>query len=163
MARGRRLPQPTREHELLKEHVGSWKVACSYFLDPSRPPMKVSATEEIEMLGRFWTRTHFRAEMAGFVLEGSASVGFDPQRGKWISTWIDTASPGLLVFEGDLDESAGTLEMTGSGPSPIDGETTSYRTVETVLGPDERTLDMYVTLPTGDEVPLFTYTYTREG
>ena len=117
--------------------------------------------EEIEMVGEFWSRSTFRADLGGFTLEGSATVGFDPGKGKWVSTWIDNGMPFLFYFEGDLDEEAGTLTMTGSGPSPVDGEITTYRTVESVVGPDERTLDMFVTLPTGDEMQMFTYTYTR--
>jgi len=125
--------------------------------------VEVAATETIEMLGEFRTQSRFRAEMGGFVIEGSATVGFDPGKGKWISTWIDNGMPALFYFEGDLDESVGALEMIGSGPSPVTGETTTYRTAETVTGPDERTLEMYVTLPTGDEMQMFTYLYTREG
>jgi hypothetical protein len=125
--------------------------------------MEVTATEEIEMLGEFWSRSFFRADMGAFVLEGSATVGFDPGKGKWVSTWIDNAMPALFYFEGDFDEEAGVLVMTGSGPSPIDGQMTTYRTVETAVGPDERTLEMYVTLPRGDELQMFTYTYKREG
>ncbi len=162
MAEGRQMPQPVREHRLLKEHVGTWKVACTYFTDPNEPPFEVWATETIEMLGEFWSRSLFRADMGAFVLEGSATVGFDPGKGKWVSTWIDNAMPALFYFEGDLDEEAGVLEMTGTGPSPVDGEATTYRTVETSRGPNERTLDMYVSVPAGDEIQMFTYTYIRE-
>jgi hypothetical protein len=67
----------------------------------------------------------------------------------------------LFYFEGDLDEETGALEMTGTGPDPIDGTPTTYRTVEKVIGPDERTEDLYFTLPAGDEIQMFAYTYTR--
>ena len=40
MAEGRQMPQPTREHGMLKEHAGTWKVACTFFMDPSQPPME---------------------------------------------------------------------------------------------------------------------------
>ncbi|MBT8395955.1 MAG: DUF1579 domain-containing protein [Gemmatimonadetes bacterium] len=163
MAEGRQMPQPTREHKLLKEHIGTWKVACTFFIDPTKPPMEAEGIETIEMLGPFWTRSLFKADLGGFMIEGSATVGFDPEKGKWVSTWIDNGMPYLFYFEGDLDESVGTLEMKGKGPSPVDGSTTTYRTVETVLGPDERTVDMYFTLPAGDEMQMFSYTYTREG
>ncbi len=163
MAEGRQMPQPTREHRLLKDHVGTWKVACTFFMDPSQPPMEAEATETIEMLGEFWTRSDFSADLGGFSILGSAQLGFDPVKGKWVSTWIDNGMPHLFYFEGDLDESAGALEMKGTGPSPVDGSQTTYRTVEIALGPDERTLDMYFTLPSGDEVQMFTYRYKREG
>ena len=163
MSEGRQMPQPTREHELLKNHVGRWRVECTYFTNPAHPPLEVMATETVEMLGEFWARTHFKAEMEDFTLEGSSTVGFEPHRGKWVSTWVDNASPALFTFEGELDEETGTLEWTGQGPSPMTGEMTTFRSVETVLGPDERRFEMYITLHTGDEIQMFAYRYTREG
>lgn len=157
------MPQPTREHHLLKEHVGTWRVECKYFMDPTEPPFEVVATETIEMVGDFWSQSRFRADMGDFVLEGSSTVGFDPDKGKWVSTWIDNANPALFHFEGDLDEEAGALEMIGRGPSPVNEEDTTYRSVERVVDENTRTLDMFVTLPTGDELQMFAYTYHRES
>jgi hypothetical protein len=90
------------------------------------------------------------------------TMGFDPNKGKWISIWVDNGQPFMFYFEGDLYEEGGALEMTGEAPSPIAGQNTTYRSVETRIGPDERTMEMYVTLPTGDEMQMFAYTYTRE-
>lgn len=163
MAESPQMAQPTSEHEKLKEAVGTWRVDCTFFMDPSQPPMKVVATEEIKMMGPFWTRSIFKADMGGVDFEGSSTLGYDPSKGKWVSTWIDSMNPGLFVFTGDFDDDAGVLEMTGEGPSPMSPEPATYRTVEKHLGPNERTLDMYLTLPTGDEMQMFTYTYTREG
>jgi hypothetical protein len=50
----------------------------------------------------------------------------------------------------------------GRGPSPIGGAPTTYRSVETVIGPDERTMDMYYTLPTGDESQIIACRYKRQ-
>ena len=156
------MPQPTKEHHLLLNHVGNWRVECTYFMDPSHPPFEVVASETIEMVGHFWSQSRFKADMGEFVLEGSATMGFDPDKRKWVSTWIDNANPTLFHVEGDLDEDAGVLEMVGRGPSPVDEEETTYRTVEKAIDQNTRTLDMYVTLPTGDELQMFSYTYHRE-
>ena len=163
MAEVQQVPEPTREHRLLKKRVGRWKVECTYYMNPAHPPLEVTATETVEMIGEFWARSHFVAEIEGSVLLGSSTVGYEPHRGKWVSTWIDNATPALFLFEGDLDEETGTLEMTGSGPHPVTGETAQYRTVETMLGPDRREFDMFITLATGDEMQMFSYVYSREG
>ena len=34
------MPQPTAEHQLLKDHAGTWKVACKFYMEPSQPPME---------------------------------------------------------------------------------------------------------------------------
>jgi hypothetical protein len=162
MAEGRDIPEPAREHQLLRAHVGRWRVDCTYFLNPAHPPVKTTAIETIEMLGDFWCRSHFVGQMDDFVLEGSATMGYEPHRGKWVSTWIDNGSPVLFTFEGELDEETGTLEMTGTGPNPMTGEATTFRSVETVLDPEQRRFDMYITLETGDEMQMFSYVYTRE-
>jgi hypothetical protein len=161
MAEERKKPEPTREHELLKKQVGRWQVDCTYFLNPSHPPMEVTALETVEMIGDFWSRSRFVADMGDFVMEGSSTLGFEPHRGKWVSTWIDNTSPALFHFEGEMDEDSGTLEMTGSGPNPMTGESANYRSVETVLDPDRRQFDMFITLETGDEMQMFSYVYTR--
>lgn len=163
MAEERGIPEPAPQHRLLKERVGRWKVDCTYFVNPAHPPLEVRATETVEMIGDFWVRTDFRAEMEDSTLEGSSTVGFEPHRGKFVSTWIDNTSPFLFSFEGELDEETGAVEMTGTGPNPMTGEPCTYRSVETTVGPDERHFDMYITLHTGDEMQMFSYRYRREG
>ena len=162
MAEGREMPEPTPEHQLLKSHEGRWRVECTYFFNPSHPPMKTTAVETVEMIGDFFSRSRFVAQMEEFVLEGSATVGYDPHKGKWVSTWIDNTSPVLFHFEGDRDEESGTLELVGSGMNPMTGEPTTFRSVETAVDSDTRRLEMYVTLETGDEMQMFSYEYFRE-
>jgi hypothetical protein len=162
MAEDQNIPAPTREHERLKEYVGRWRVECTYFQNPNHPPIEVSATETVEMLGEFWALSRFVAEMDGFTLEGTSTLGFDPHRKKWVSTWIDNSSPALFQFEGEIGGSPNTRELTGSGPSPFSGEEARFRSVETVLDSGERRFEMYITLETGDEMQMFTYLYSRE-
>ena len=163
MAEGRDMTDPTREHQLLKERVGRWKVDCTYYLNPNHPPLEVTATETVEMIGEFWARTRFVAEMDESTLLGSSTIGFEPHNDRWVSTWIDSTTPALFVFHGGMDEDAGAVEMTGSGPNPMTGEMAQYRSVDTILGPDRRRFDMYITLHTGDEIQMFAYEYTRVG
>ena len=50
-------PQPTKEHLMLKEMAGKWNVHCTYFMDPSQPPMETEATDTAEMIGDAALRT----------------------------------------------------------------------------------------------------------
>ena len=64
------MPGPTDEHRLLLEHVGTWKVACTYYMDPSQPPMEVEAKETVEAVGGFWTVSKFESEFMGMPFVG---------------------------------------------------------------------------------------------
>jgi hypothetical protein len=43
------MPQPTDEHRRLEEHCGVWDVDCTFYMDPSQPPMKMQGKETFEM------------------------------------------------------------------------------------------------------------------
>ena len=153
------MPQPTDEHRELAEMVGTWKVACTYFMDPSQPPMECSATETCEMTGPFWLTTRFDSVFGGMPFVGRCTVGYLPQKQKWISTWVDSMSPWLFHFEGERKD--GVLHMQGEGPSPMTGEMTTFRTEERALDDGNRSFDMFVALPGGQEARMFHYVYSR--
>jgi hypothetical protein len=154
-------PQPTTEHKALEEHVGTWNVDCSFYMDPSQPPMEVQATEKVEMFGGFWTTSLFESEMFGQPFQGRATLGYDPNAGEYVSTWVDTMSPTLFKFTGKFDASGKVLEMSGEGYDCMTQAMTTYRTTEEHLGPDERVFEMFMKMPDGNEMKLFTHRYTR--
>ena len=82
---------PTEQHEQLMKKVGSWKVACQYFLGGET--VTADGTDRQESLGAFWTVGHFRCEMMGTEILGLATTGFDPVTGKYTGTWQDSATP----------------------------------------------------------------------
>ena len=88
-------------------------------------------------------------------------MGYDPRSGQWVGTWVDSGSPQLYVMQGSFDESGKVLTMTCEAPHPVTQKTTTYRSVETWTGEDERVFDMYVTGPDGSDEHMFHYVYTR--
>ena len=53
--------------------------------------------------------------MMGMPFQGRATLGYDPKREIYESTWIDTMNPHLYVFRGRKND-AGVLELTGEAP-----------------------------------------------
>ena len=154
-------PQPTEEHKKLMESVGVWNVDCTFFMDPSQPPMKVQGKETVEAFGDFWTVSLFEAEMFGAPFRGRTTFGYDPSIGKWVSTWVDTFTPALYHLQGSYDASGKKLEMSGEGFDCSSGGQTTYRTVEEHHDDGTRTFEMFMNLPDGSECKLFTHEYTR--
>ena len=160
MSEGFELPPVTKEHELLASTCGTWNVDCTYFMDPSQPPMKTKAVETVEPVGAYWTVSHFKSDMMGAPFAGRATMGYDTRRKTWVGTWIDSMSTHLFVMEGTLDDD-GTLEMRCEGPCMVTGNPTTFRGVHKNVGGDSQSFDFFTTMPDGNEVQMFHYEYTK--
>ena len=154
------MPQPTEEHKRLEENAGVWKVDCTFYMDPSQPPMKVEAKETVEMFGGFFTVSLFESEMFGMPFKGRATLGYEPATSQYVSTWVDTMTPQLFHFTGNVDDT-GTLVMTGRGLDCHSGSMADYRTTEKTNADGTRTFEMFMTPPGADEIKLFTHVYSR--
>lgn len=155
------MPQPTAEHARLAEHAGNWNVACTFYMDPSQPPMQVEACEKVEMFGAFWVTSTFEADMFGAPFKGRATLGYEPHAGEYVSTWIDTMSPAHFHLRGKFDAAGKVLEMRGRAFSVMTGGVADYRTTEEHVSRDERVFEMFTTLADGTEIKMFTHRYTR--
>lgn len=153
------MPQPTAEHKLLREHAGTWKVACKLYMEPGKPPMETEAKETVEMVGEFWTVSKYESNMMGAPFVGRATMGFEPHNGKFASTWVDSFSPALFLFHGT--QRGDTIELTGDGWSCMTNSVLKHRTTEKRISKDERIFEMFCTLPDGKEIKLMTNHYRR--
>lgn len=154
--------KPTEEHAWLARNVGRWTVDCSFFMDPSAPPLRVQATDTVEAHGPFFTVARFEADMMGMPFAGLATTSYSPVLGRFRSTWADTLSPHLFFFEGQRDPETGILEMTAEAPEPNTQRMTTWRTTEQHQPDGSRVFEMFLTLPdTGTEFKLFTQVYRR--
>ncbi len=58
-------------------------------MEPGKPPAKFKGTESVRSLGGLWTQAEGRGEMPG---GGTATMmmtlGYDPQRKRYVGTWI---------------------------------------------------------------------------
>jgi len=151
---------PAARRERLLERVGRWDVDCEFFRQPGRT-LRLAAQEEVQAVGELWTLSTFRAQVDGRPLLGHATLGFDAWRERWVSTWVDSFLPSLLVFEGDLDLEGEVLALVARGPDPALGRETGYRSEETRLSRDQRRYELFMTLPDGQETHLLRYRYAR--
>lgn len=152
---------PGPEHEFLQKRVGVWDIQCEYFFDPSDDPMRGSGVDTIESLGAYWSVGNSKFELPGTQLIGRSSIGYDPVIKMFRSTWFDSATPFLYVFEGMYDEERRLLEMTGENIDPATGELVMYRSKELYGGPNDRIFELLVESSPGLETQILRYEYTR--
>ena len=133
---------PTPEHQRLKEIVGKWNVKCTYFMGGSEP-METQAVDTAEMLGEFWCVSRFDSNMMGMPFKGQAVSGYNPTKGKWVSTWIDSMTSYFALMEGEVDPDTGLLVMRWDSPNMGTGEMDHHRS-ETEHRADGSTMTFYM-------------------
>ncbi|MCB9903381.1 MAG: DUF1579 family protein [Planctomycetes bacterium] len=141
------MPKPTEQHKMLMKSVGTWEGTLTMSM-PGMPTEGVAAKEVVTAFGPFWTTSHFTCDFMGMPFEGSGLMGYDPNKEKYLGTWIDNMSPALAVMEGELDEESGKLTMHYEAINMMTGEMTPHSNVMT-MGENSYTLEFY--MGEGDE------------
>jgi hypothetical protein len=159
------VPQPTSHHKLLGKDVGTWDASIkSWMSGPSSEPMVSKGVETNTMLGGLWLVSEFKGEFGGQPFEGRGQFGYDPNKAKYVGTWIDTMSTEIMQMEGDLDEKTHTLTMTGKGKDQA-GKPYEAKEVSEHKGDDTRVFTMFMkSAETKDEyVKVMEITYNRRS
>lgn len=150
------MPKPGPEHEQLKQKfVGDWDVTVSFAGGES----KATASYKMD-LGGFWLTEDFRGDFQGQKFLGRATTGYDPLKKKYVSTWVDSMSPSLLVLEGGFDKDGKTFTETGEGPG-ADGKLAKLKNVYEFPDKDTIIFTMYGAKDGKDE-QMMKLTYKRK-
>lgn len=161
MSEEMQFPQPTAEHNKIKELAGVWKVQSTFYMDPNpeTPPMESEAKETVENFGNFWIRGVYESNFMGMPFQGQSTLGYDSEKKEYVSTWIDSMSPTFFHFRGNYEGE--TLVMKGRAFDCMMKAETNYRTTEIQKSPNERVFEMFMELPDGSEFKMMTHVYTR--
>jgi hypothetical protein len=154
--------KPGPQHQLLTKSVGTWDAAME-MMDPTGAASHSKGVSEITtILGGFWVEDVFKASFDGQPFEGRGFTGYDPVKGKYVGTWMDSMSPHLMTLEGDFDKAGKVLTMSGMGMG-MDGKPALHRMVTTHVDATKNTFEMFVTGPDGKEMKVMTITYTKRA
>ena len=103
----------------------------------------------------------FTADMSGMPFHGNSLMGYDLQKKKYFSAWVDNMSTGLIVFEGNFDPAGKVLTVAGEYDDPMTNKHMKVRDVTTVVSPDQYKFEWFETGPDGKENRTMAGTYTR--
>jgi hypothetical protein len=156
-ALGQELPQPGPEHEMLKQNEGTW-TAVIKMSDGTESQGEMTSKMEC---GGFWLVTNFEGDFGGLKFQGKGMDGYDTQKKKFVSVWVDSMTTAPMMLDGTYDEKAKTLTMKGEAQGP-DGKPTKHRLVTKYKDRDHQTFEMFMNGPGGDETSMMTIEYTRK-
>jgi len=149
---------PGPEHAVLQETVGTWD-ATMKMPDGSeeRGVHKAEST-----CNGLWIASQFQMEFGGQKFEGRGMDGYDPEKKKYVSVWVDSMSPSVMILEGDFDKKSKTLTMRGEGKGP-GGKTTTFKSVTIMKDKNQHTFEMYLLGSDGKEDLMMTIEYRRKS
>lgn len=153
-----------KEHQWLQKLVGEWSFEFEVPGEEGKPLMKLAGTESVRSLGDVWVLLEGKGqEPDGSTSTTMMTLGYDPQKQRYVGTWIGSMMTYLWVYEGELDASERVLTLSAEGPSMTgDGTTTQYKDVIELKSDDVRTLTALVQDADGSWQQLMSMSFHRK-
>jgi hypothetical protein len=157
---------PGQQQKLLTDGAGSWQGKVTMWMTPDSPPTESQCAVNVASImdGRYITIDH-KGEMPGMgPFHGTGTQGFDNVSQKYVGTWIDNHSTGIMNATGELASDGKTLTWTYSYTCPITKKPAVMRQIETVTSPTTKTLEMHGSDPkSGKEYKMMTIELTKKS
>lgn len=135
------FPGPEKEHDWLKQLVGEWESESEMVMAPGEPPHKMKGKESVRAIGGLWVVSDITGESPAGPMTAVMTLGYDPQKKKYIGTWIDSHLNYLWHYEGTLDEMGKILTLDAEGPNMTDlTKKAKYRDVIEIKSKDHKVL-----------------------
>jgi len=148
------------QHEALKPLIGSWNVKVRFWMDPAAPPSESTGTfERKALLGGRFLQEEFTGSFMGQPFSGIGHVGYDTMKKKYVSSWMDNMSTGIMTSSGDADASGKVITLISTEVNPMTGA--KDKSVLRILNNDKNVVEMYVPGPDGKDVKTLEVESTR--
>jgi hypothetical protein len=138
--------EPQKEHQWLQQLVGEWTYEAEATMAPGQAPSKCEGSESVRSLGALWILAEGQGEMPG---GGPATTvltfGYDPQKRRYVGTWIGSMMTHLWVYDGALDAAGSVLTLNAEGRHmTVEGKTAQYKDVMEFKSADHRVLTSHM-------------------
>src|SRR4029450_1377099 len=110
-------PEPQKEHQWLQKLVGEWTYDGEASMEPGKPPERFKGTESVRSLGGLWVLCEGHGEMPGGEPATTLmTLGYDPEKGRYVGTWVGSMMTHLWIYDGGLDAAGKVLTLGSRGP-----------------------------------------------
>ncbi len=155
--------EPQKEHRWLQKLVGEWTYEGEAAMEPGKPREKFKGTESVRSIGDLW----ILGEGHGKMPDGSPAtmiltLGYDPQKERFVGTWLGSMMTHLWVYDGELDADEKVLSLASEGPSmEAEGKVGKFKDVIEIKDDDHRVLTGHMLGDDGKWQELMTAHYRR--
>lgn len=155
----------TAEHAWLSRLVGEWTSEMVSIDGEPQPAGTMAGIETVRALGDVWFLAEGRGQMPdGARTQSQMLLGYDPQQGRFVGTWIGSMMNHLWVYRaGALDAAQRVLALNAEGPAfdGTPGRMAQYRDEIEIVDADERLLHGNVQREDGSWSRFMTVRYRR--
>jgi hypothetical protein len=130
--------EPQAEHKWLQRLVGEWTYEGEAE-GPNGYKDKPNGTESVRSIGGLWIIAEGQGEMGGDPSTSIMTLGYDPEKKKFVGTWLGSGMTNLWIYEGTLKGDVLTLDCEGSAFDGS-GKTAKYQDIIEMKSDDHRTL-----------------------
>jgi hypothetical protein len=148
---------PTEHHKLLHRKVGTWDATVTTEGMPESKAVFVAKLDH----GGLWLIGDYRGEFGGSEFTGHEVQGYDTEKGKYVSTWVDSWMDHAMHLEGTWDEASQTLTMWTESKDPTTGKPMKERHDTQFVDEKTFTFTMNYPAPDGSYAPVMKITYKR--
>ncbi len=133
--------KPTRQHDWLMQLLGEWTFETECSAGQDQPPMKMTGTEIARSLGGLWLVSEWTGPTpSGEVATSIITLGFDPQKDRFVGTFIAPMMSHLWIYNGSLDEAGKVLTLDAEGPKFRGEGIAKYQDIIELVSPDHKIL-----------------------
>ena len=156
------MPEPGKQHKWMAERAGDWKVSVKMRMMPEMPWMEFDGTEKVKVgLNGFFVFSTFKCSFMNMPFEGHQTLGYDQNKKKYVSSWVDSMSSQLATSEGTYDAKKKVLTLVGMSFDPMQGKQIKQRTTIHSSSKDKSVMKMFTPDPSGKEFQSMEFHYTR--
>jgi Protein of unknown function (DUF1579) len=154
---------PEKEHEWLQQAVGEWDVETEITMEPGQPPIKTKGTEKVRAIGGFWTIAEINGNFMDMTFTGVLTLGYDPEKKKYVGTWIDSMNNYMWKYVGSVDAAGKSLTLETKGPCPkAPGKLFNFKEVIEIKDKDHKVFTSAMQEDDGTWTTIMTAKYQRK-
>lgn len=154
---------PGEEHERLASLEGTWVVTGKFWPEPGAEPITATHSSVMRMaLGRRYLIEELDGDLWGEEFRGMGITAYDNIEEKYITTWIDNLSTGILILSGRYDQNRDAVVMTGDYTDPVTEQKRFLKSVERVTEDGTRVYEHWEVSDDGSEFKVMELTYRRK-
>jgi Protein of unknown function (DUF1579) len=155
--------EPQKEHQWLNKLVGEWTYEGEATMEPGKPPEKFRGKESVRSVGGLWVFCEGTGEMPdGCQAVTFMTLGYDPQKGRFVGSWVGSMMSYLWIYSGTLDAEERVLTLDSEGRNFSGEGLAKYQDIIEFKSADERTLSSQTLGNDGVWNRFMTATYRRK-
>jgi hypothetical protein len=143
--------EPQAEHRWLQKLIGEWTYQAEASAMPDAPPDEWRGLERVRPFGELWVIAEADgATPGGGTAQSIITLGYDPQKQRFVGTWVGSMMTHMWVYSGQLDPGGKALLLESEGPDfEVPGKVSLYRDIIEFVNDDYRLLRAEMQRPDG--------------